>query len=799
MDDTGEAYFQNTITASGGISGLSYPNGGISGSNYNITGVNQLEIIDPGEGIVFKSGSSGDMTLAIVDDTADNILRFSGTNAVFDVAGSLTSTNITIADGIYHEGDGNTFLSFGTDTINLNTGGGSRINITNSITKVNNDLIVAGGETFSLGERAEGDDNGRTVLIEGAASGSAGEGSGRIFFSEHNSTDTSADKYGLSLYYEGNPNAQLPSGFQPNTGNATWSLRRHSDSVNGVAIMSGTRTNSNVTFAGTIGATNFSGSSSGTNTGDQTFSTLGAATRTNYTLKFQPPTSSYAGFQFLDTSGNGAGYLLVRGTSDNGVYTAEGITLVADAGWLTLAQRTTSDKGIRFMTGATAAERMKIANNGDITLNGFGAGYLKTNVNGVISNTATIPWSTVSSTPTTISGYGITDALTIGTTATTAMAGDTSLFDGAYGSLSGLPTLGTAASTASTAYATSAQGTTADAALPKAGGTMTGTLKLDSELQFLRGAGSGDYSNYIRPQNYPSQNYTSSTHKYWLEYGAKGGHHFVLNTDGGAGSAENAMDDFTIWNGAVDGDRLLEVTNAGNVTTTGKLYIGTTSATTSATTALFLGASNEVKKRSLGSNAFNSTAIPSGNAVIDWTVANEGLVIHSSNYTDTGDTWIANSATAAGYVASGAGMSNKVWKTDGNGNPGWDDDRDTVYTHPTDAGNKHIPTGGSAGQFLKYSASGTATWATPSYTTNTNTEYSAGTGLDLSGTTFSIESDLRDGVTRIGKDTSNYIAIGADTNVIDFHVGGVWVARMESDGDLHMKGDVIAFSDIFNP
>ena len=152
-------------------------------------------------------------------------------------------------------------------------------------------------------------------------------------------------------------------------------------------------------------------------------------------------------------------------------------------------------------------------------------------------------------------------------------------------------------------------------------------------------------------------------------------------------------------------------------------------------------------------------SIPSGNAVIDWTTDQGSTNIHSGNYTDT----------------------------------------DTVYTHPTGAGNKHIPTGGAAGQFLKYSASGTATWATPSYTTNTNTTYSAGSGLDLSGTTFSIEPDLRDGVTRIGKDTSNYIAIGADTNVIDFHVGGVWVARMESDGDLHMKGDVIAFSDIFNP
>lgn len=34
------------------------------------------------------------------------------------------------------------------------------------------------------------------------------------------------------------------------------------------------------------------------------------------------------------------------------------------------------------------------------------------------------------------------------------------------------------------------------------------------------------------------------------------------------------------------------------------------------------------------------------------------------------------------------------------------------YTHPTGAGNKHIPSGGSSGQFLKYSSSGTAVWYT---------------------------------------------------------------------------------------
>ena len=38
---------------------------------------------------------------------------------------------------------------------------------------------------------------------------------------------------------------------------------------------------------------------------------------------------------------------------------------------------------------------------------------------------------------------------------------------------------------------------------------------------------------------------------------------------------------------------------------------------------------------------------------------------------------------------------------------------DTVYTHPTTAGNKHIPTAGATDQILTYSSSGTAAWTTP--------------------------------------------------------------------------------------
>jgi hypothetical protein len=76
--------------------------------------------------------------------------------------------------------------------------------------------------------------------------------------------------------------------------------------------------------------------------------------------------------------------------------------------------------------------------------------------------------------------------------------------------------------------------------------------------------------------------------------------------------------------------------------------------------------------------------------------------------------------------------------------------------------------------------------------TDTNTTYTAGAGLDLSGTTFSLESDARGDLFYMGRDTNDYI--GVETTQINFYLDGNLDMRLENDGDLHVDGNVVAYS-----
>lgn len=57
----------------------------------------------------------------------------------------------------------------------------------------------------------------------------------------------------------------------------------------------------------------------------------------------------------------------------------------------------------------------------------------------------------------------------------------------------------------------------------------------------------------------------------------------------------------------------------------------------------------------------------------------------------------------------------------------------TVYTHPTTSGNKHIPAGGSNGQILRWSADGTAAWGNDSNTTYSNMTAASASAAGKSG------------------------------------------------------------------
>jgi hypothetical protein len=136
-----------------------------------------------------------------------------------------------------------------------------------------------------------------------------------------------------------------------------------------------------------------------------------------------------------------------------------------------------------------------------------------------------------------------------------------------------------------------------------------------------------------------------------------------------------------------------------------------------------------------------------------------GKGLSTNDYTTTEKNKLAG-------ISEGA---NKVESSTTNGNIKIDGTETTVYTHPTTAGNKHIPTGGSSGQVLVYGgSSGTASWGNaPADNTKADKVASATSG-DFAGL------DSNGNLTDSGKKASDF-ATAAQGSKADSAIQGVKV------------------------
>ena len=164
----------------------------------------------------------------------------------------------------------------------------------------------------------------------------------------------------------------------------------------------------------------------------------------------------------------------------------------------------------------------------------------------------------------------------------------------------------------------------------------------------------------------------------------------------------------SVENGSVTSTHKISGSGATTVTTdtSGNIVITSTDNNT-VTTATTTGSGNAV------------TAITASNGALTVTKGSTFLTAHPTISTST-DTTSTATATHGGTVT----MVDSVTRDD-NGHVTkintktvtLPSDADTKYTHPTTSGNKHIPSGGSSGQILRWSADGTAVWGADNNTT----------------------------------------------------------------------------------
>jgi hypothetical protein len=188
------------------------------------------------------------------------------------------------------------------------------------------------------------------------------------------------------------------------------------------------------------------------------------------------------------------------------------------------------------------------------------------------------------------------------------------------------------------------------------------------------------------------------------------------------------------------------------------------------------------------SSLTGTPTIPSGNQIIDWTVDQGSTNIHSGNYTDT--QYSSFTGDAAGLVPNGNSFD-ATYYLDGDG--GW--------TIPTNTVTKVGISGDLSSGDVTFVAGGDLTinksGATITFEcTDTDTQYTAGAGLDLTGTSFSVESNLSGDVHTIGRDANDKYVVNTSNHA--WYLDGVLDMRLANNGTLDVDGDVVAYSTVTN-
>ena len=382
--------------------------------------------------------------------------------------------------------------------------------------------------------------------------------------------------------------------------------------------------------------------------------------------------------------------------------------------------------------------------------------------------------------------------------------------------------LGTAATSATGDFATSAQGTKADNALPLSGGTLTGNLTIPSNLYhagdtdtYLKfdtnrvrlvagGTTKFDSNNtYVTTSGYNNSNWDTAFG--WGNHASAG--YLTAHPSISAASSVNNSNRTYIQDITLDSNGHITAITSATETVTNTNTQLSNEQVQDIVGAMFTG-NTETNITATYQDADGTIDLVSTNTT--YSVGDGGLT--QKNFTSTLKTKLDGIATSANNYSLPAGSSSvrggfKIGYTENGKNYPVEVSSEKMYvnvpwtdnntTYSAFAGEEEglVPNGSSNDATYFLNADGG--WTIPP-DTNTNTTYTAdgNYGLTLSGTAFRLEDDRR----RNSTSTDIYTGNTHDYTFYDASVGIRWYTagaeemRLENDGDLHVDGDVIAYS-----